>query len=271
MVTSVQIASSREVTSPMRRSIRPKRASFRPPPSETSRSPRGKLRRMNDVTRILSAIEHGDPQAAEQLLPLVYDELRKLAAQKLAQEKPGQTLQATALVHEAYLRLVDADRGPALEQPRPLLRRRRRGHAPHPRRERPPQATRRSAAAAGSGVDLDERPPASTERPRTTCWPSTRPWTQLARQRRRRRAELVKLRYFAGLTHRGGRPRRSASRRATADRHWAYARAWLLRAMLAASRRPGASSSKNSRTVAQIGAGSRTGWVGRTARARGSR
>src|SRR5262245_22173494 len=61
---------------------------------------------MSDVTRILSAIEQGDPSAAEQLLPLVYDELRKLAAQKLAQEKPGQTLQATALVHEAYLRLV---------------------------------------------------------------------------------------------------------------------------------------------------------------------
>src|SRR5439155_10405580 len=65
---------------------------------------------MNDVTRILSAIEHGDPHAAEQLLPLVYDALRKLAAQKLAQEKSGQTLQATALVHEAYLRLVGSDR-----------------------------------------------------------------------------------------------------------------------------------------------------------------
>ena len=64
---------------------------------------------MTDVTRILSAIEQGDPHAAEQLLPLVYDELRRLAAQKLAQEKPGQTLQATALVHEAYLRLVGAD------------------------------------------------------------------------------------------------------------------------------------------------------------------
>src|SRR5262245_56454407 len=64
---------------------------------------------MSEVTRILSAIEQGDPQAAEQLLPLVYDELRQLAAQKLAQEKPGQTLQATALVHEAYVRLVDAD------------------------------------------------------------------------------------------------------------------------------------------------------------------
>src|SRR5436305_8795357 len=65
---------------------------------------------MSNVTRILSAIEQGDPHAAEQLLPLVYDELRKLAAQKIAQEKPGQTLQATALVHEAYMRLVDVDK-----------------------------------------------------------------------------------------------------------------------------------------------------------------
>jgi RNA polymerase sigma factor (TIGR02999 family) len=65
---------------------------------------------MSDVTRILSAIQQGDPRAAEQLLPLVYDELRKLAAQRLAQEKPGQTLQATALVHEAYLRLVDTEK-----------------------------------------------------------------------------------------------------------------------------------------------------------------
>ena len=67
---------------------------------------------MNEVTRILSAIEEGDTHAAAQLLPLVYDEMRKLAAQKLAQEKPGQTLQATALVHEAYLRLVDVEREP---------------------------------------------------------------------------------------------------------------------------------------------------------------
>jgi RNA polymerase sigma factor (TIGR02999 family) len=65
---------------------------------------------MSDVTRVLSAIEQGDPHAAEQLLPLVYEELRKLAAQRLAQEKPGQTLQATALVHEAYMRLVDGDK-----------------------------------------------------------------------------------------------------------------------------------------------------------------
>ena len=72
---------------------------------------------MSDVTRIMSAIEQGDPLASEQLLPLVYDELRKLAAAKLAQEKPGQTLEATALVHEAYVRLVDVDKAPAWESP----------------------------------------------------------------------------------------------------------------------------------------------------------
>ncbi len=97
---------------------------------------------MSDVTRILSQIESGDPSAAEQLLPLVYDELRKLAAARLAQEKPGQTLQATALVHEAYLRLVATServRQPALEQPRPLLRRRGRGHAADSGRKRAPQ------------------------------------------------------------------------------------------------------------------------------------
>src|SRR5262249_15978695 len=76
---------------------------------ETAQVQRGTLVRMTDVTRILSAIEQGDPSAAEQLLPLVYDELRKLAAQRLAHEQPGQTLQATALVHEAYLRLVDVE------------------------------------------------------------------------------------------------------------------------------------------------------------------
>src|SRR3954449_8152944 len=79
---------------------------------------------MNDVTRILSAIEHGEPEAAEQLLPLVYGELRKLAAQRLAIEKPGQTLQATALVHEAYLRLVGGDEAPAWNCSRPGPRRR---------------------------------------------------------------------------------------------------------------------------------------------------
>src|SRR5262249_29143806 len=80
-----------------------------PPLRATRIFQRGTLAGMTDVTRILSAIEQGDPHAAEQLLPVVYDELRKLAAQKLAHEAPGQTLQATALVHEAYLRLVDVD------------------------------------------------------------------------------------------------------------------------------------------------------------------
>src|SRR2546429_2123835 len=89
--------------------MRPTRAKLRPPSRETSRFQRGKLASMSDVTRVLSAIEQGDPSAAQQLLPLVYDELRRLAAQKLAREQPGQTLDATALVHEVYLRLVGAD------------------------------------------------------------------------------------------------------------------------------------------------------------------
>src|SRR5262249_49989680 len=87
-------------------SRRPERSNLWPRPSETSRSARGRLPRMTDVTGTLSAIEQGDPRAADQLLPLVYDELRQLAAHKLAQEAPGHTLQPTALVHEAYLRLV---------------------------------------------------------------------------------------------------------------------------------------------------------------------
>ena len=129
---------------------------------------------MNDVTRILSAIEQGDPQAAEQLLPLVYDELRKLAAQRLAQEKPGQTLQATALVHEAYLRLVGGE-DPALGQPRPLLRRRGRGHAPHPRRERPPQAAAEARRRPSTRCDLDDVDVAGRTAAGATCSPSTRP------------------------------------------------------------------------------------------------
>ena len=108
---------------------------------------------LNDVTRILSAIEQGDPHAAADLLPLVYDELRKLASQKLAREPPGQTLQATALVHEAYLRLVGERRGAGLERPRSFLRRGGDGHAAHPDRTRPPEASpdpRRHTTAAGT-------------------------------------------------------------------------------------------------------------------------
>ena len=95
---------------------------------------------MSEVTRILSAVAQGDPHAASQLLPLVYDELRKLAAQKLARETPGQTLQPTALVHEAYLRLVGgAD-----------LFAERRGHAPHPRRAGPQQAPSQAGRRLGA-------------------------------------------------------------------------------------------------------------------------
>jgi DNA-directed RNA polymerase specialized sigma24 family protein len=95
---------------------------------------------VTEVTRILSAIEAGDRHAAERLLPLVYDELRKLAARKLARESPGQTLEATALVHEAYVRLVAGEQGAAragVGRPPAFLCRRRRGDAPHPHRPRP--------------------------------------------------------------------------------------------------------------------------------------
>ena len=180
---------------------------------------------MSDVTRILSAIEQGDPQAAEQLLPLVYDELRQLAAQRLAQEKPGQTLQATALVHEAYLRLVGDGRS-RLEQPRPLLRRRGRGHAPHPRRERPAQGP--AQARRGTGADRARRI--------STSPPPSEPDELLALDEALNRlaaadpqaAELVKLRYFAGLTLEQAAEALGVSPR-TADRLWAYARAWLLK------------------------------------------
>jgi hypothetical protein len=92
---------------------------------------------MNEAARILTAIENGDPQAAEPLLPFVYDELRRLAARQLTRESPGQTLQATALVHEAYLRLVGPDPDRLMEWPKPLLRRGGSGHAAHPGRGRP--------------------------------------------------------------------------------------------------------------------------------------
>ena len=179
---------------------------------------------MNDVTRILSAIEQGDPQAAEQLLPLVYDELRKLAAQRLAQEKPGQTLQATALVHEAYLRLVDAEKSQRWDEPRPLLRRRGRGDAAHPRRERPPQeaaqAGRRSPAASSS-----IRSPSNEELADDRLLAVDEALTELDREDPQA-AQLVKLRFFAGLSITDAAELLGISR-ATADEVWAYARAWL--------------------------------------------
>jgi RNA polymerase sigma factor (TIGR02999 family) len=178
---------------------------------------------MSDVTRILSAIEQGDPHAAEQLLPLVYDELRKLAARKLGQEKPGQTLQATALVHEAYLRLVDTDKAQhwnsrshffaaaaeamrriLVDQARRKLSRRRGGNL----QRRPIEA--QEIAAPDLSVDLlavDEALERFHEVDATA-------------------AQIVKLRYFAGLTIPQVAEALGIST-STADRSWAYARAWL--------------------------------------------
>jgi RNA polymerase sigma factor (TIGR02999 family) len=180
---------------------------------------------MNDVTRILSAIEQGDPHAAEQLLPLVYEELRKLAAQKLAQEKPGQTLQATALVHEAYLRLV----GPNPRQPWDS-----RGHffaaaAEAMRRILVDRARRKQADKHGGGrlrVDL----------PEDLAAPDARADDLVALDEALGRLErhdpdaarLVKLRYFAGLSHQEAAEALGISRGA-ADRLWALGRAWLFR------------------------------------------
>ena len=168
---------------------------------------------MNDVTRILAAIEHGDPQAAEQLLPLVYDELRRLAARRLAQEKPGQTLQATALVHEAYLRLVGGGREPAMERPRPLLRRRGRGDAPDPDRTGPATRAGSSAAAASSG-STSTRSTIGYESDELDLLALDEALTRLAAEEPDC-ARLVKLRFFAGLTHGGGGrgPRRDAADR----------------------------------------------------------
>ena len=183
----------------------------------------------SDVTSILSAIEQGDPQAAEQLLPLVYDELRKLAAQRLAQEKPGQTLQATALVHEAYLRLVGEQDDPAVGRPGPLLRRRRRGDAPHPRRERPPQGRPQAGGAPRAGRPRGGR--ASPSRTRaSTCSPWTRP-SRHWRPGTRRKADLVKLRFFAGLSIEQAADALGISV-ATANNDWSYAKTWLRLAML---------------------------------------
>jgi RNA polymerase sigma factor (TIGR02999 family) len=182
---------------------------------------------MNDVTRILSAIEQGDAQASEQLLPLVYDELRKLAAQRLAQEKPGQTLQATALVHEAYLRLVDFDtihrwdsRGhffaAAAEAMRRILvekaRRKQRLRHGGATQQHPLQENEPAIAAPVDAIDLlalnealDRLEAASP-----------------------RRAQLVKLRYFASLTLPEVAAMLGVSQ-STAEADWTYAKAWLKR------------------------------------------
>jgi RNA polymerase sigma factor (TIGR02999 family) len=184
---------------------------------------------MSEVTRILSAIEQGDPQAAAQLLPLVYEELRRLAAARLAQEKPGQTLQATALVHEAYLRLVDVDNAQKWNS---------RGHffaaaAEAMRRILIDQVRRKGSQREGGGrrrrelaeedladlplndelIDLDSA---------LSKFSLTDPQA----------AELVKLRVFAGMTIEEVAAVQGTSPR-TVKRQWTYARAWLGRELAA--------------------------------------
>jgi RNA polymerase sigma factor (TIGR02999 family) len=181
---------------------------------------------LSDVTRILSQIESGDPSAAEQLLPLVYEELRKLAAAKLAQEKPGQTLQATALVHEAYLRLVDVEKAQCWDS---------RGHffaaaAEAMRRILVEMARKnhRREAIRGPQVPLDDLAD-------VTSFPDE----QLLRldealQRLESQngvaAQLVKLRFFAGLSMSETAEALGVSMR-TAERTWTYARTWIHRAL----------------------------------------
>src|SRR5947209_7052115 len=152
---------------------------------------------MTDVTRVLSAIEQGDPHAAGQLLPLVYEELRRLAAQKLAQERPGQTLEATALVHEAYLRLVGGEQAQGWNS---------RGHffaaaAEAMRRILVEQARRKRSRKHGGDrarADLDAIQPAAPE-PREDLLALDEALTRLAASDPAA-ARLVELRYFAGLT-----------------------------------------------------------------------
>ena len=180
---------------------------------------------MYDVTRILSQIQAGDPQAAESLLPVVYDELRKLAAAKLAHEKPGQTLQATALVHEAYLRLVGDGRSPEWANQKHFF-----AAAAEAMRRILVDAARRKQGPKHGGnrirVDLDSVFPASDSSPDTLLVMDDA--LQKLALETPEKAELVRLRYFAGCTLEEAAKVMGISL-ATAKRHWAYARAWLFR------------------------------------------
>jgi RNA polymerase sigma factor (TIGR02999 family) len=182
---------------------------------------------MSEVTQILAQIESGDPRAAAQLLPLVYDELRRLAAQKMAQEKPGQTLNPTALVHEAYLRLVGDQQFD------------NRGHffaaAAEAMRRILVEAARRKASLK-RGCELRRRDFPAAELPATDLTGADRADDLLAldealgqlAETDELAANLVKLRYFAGMTSAQAAEALGISPR-TADRTWAYARSWLLR------------------------------------------
>jgi RNA polymerase sigma factor (TIGR02999 family) len=180
---------------------------------------------MNDVTRILSAIERGEPRAAEELLPLVYDELRRLASRKLAREKPGQTLQATALVHEAYLRLV----GPETDSVQRWENRRHffTAAAEAMRRILIENARRKGAEKHGGGrtrVDLDEADVAVLSSPDELL--DVDEALTLLDQEDPDAARLVKLRLYAGLSVEQAAEVLGISR-AGAYQQWTYARAWL--------------------------------------------
>jgi len=178
---------------------------------------------MDEVTRILSAIEAGDPNAAEQLLPLVYDQLRKLAAQKMAREKPGQTLQATALVHEAYLRLVDRTGKPHWDSRRHFFA----AAAEAMRRILIDRARRLQTEKHGGQrqrIDLDEVEVVADSRAGDLL-ALDEALTRLAAEDPVK-AQLVTLRYFAGLSVQEAADALGISR-ASADRYWSYARTWL--------------------------------------------
>jgi len=178
---------------------------------------------MSDVTRLLSAIDQGDPQASERLLPLVYDELRKLAAEKIAREKPGQTLQATALVHEAYLRLVDTDK---------VQKWNSRGHffaaaAEAMRRILVEKARHKRSLKAGGDRQRQLLP--DIEAPEAESQVDVLALNEALEKlehQDKRRAEVVKLRFFAGLTIQEAALALGVST-ATAYNDWNYARCWL--------------------------------------------
>src|SRR6516162_11283764 len=182
---------------------------------------------MSDVTQILSAIEQGDPHAAERLLPLVYDELRKLAAQKLAQEKPGQTLQATALVHEAYIRLVASGDASA---PREQYWNSR-GHffaaaAEAMRRILVERARHKKSVKAGGGHQRVELADIATGDGPGDDLLLLHEALEKLEKKDKRKADLVKLRFYAAPTNEQAARLLGVST-STADNDWAYARAWL--------------------------------------------
>jgi RNA polymerase sigma factor (TIGR02999 family) len=187
---------------------------------------------MSDVTRILSAIEQGDPQAAEQLLPMVYDELRKLASRKLHQEKPGQTLQTTALVHEAYLRLLGIAAEEAGAKPHWANRRHFFAAASQAmRRILVENARRKGRAKHGGGrrrehIDLDGLHAAGQAEELLALHEALEQFAVHDPLK----AKLVELRFFAGLTLEQAGQCLDISL-STADRGWRYARAWLYAAM----------------------------------------